>query len=197
MSIKNYAELMAQIASTFPDNNTKAITPALKRAYDIDQLDSEQHYSGLILGGAGTEPITTTPTKWTNWSSNQDDANAIAESDFANNEVKVFEPCVMWITVNIIGDWALLNDLIAEVYMNGAIHPTTPITSAGAGYGAGVPVNFTIPRRRFVVTAAMISAGGGSAKVSIYHSVSSGSFTATIDFCSLDCEYFPLSIRTV
>ena len=197
MTILNQAEMEAELLTLFPDNITALISPADIRQGHQNIIDSLQGYPGVIDDGVAlTNAITATPTKWTNFTTDVTTPNALLEANVANNRVLAKEPGLYFITYRQFGSWPFNEDLRAEIYVNGAPNPFTPISFAKEGQGAGDPSLVSVTDIAFIITSAMITAGGGSAAIELYYSSDTGPFNYDQDDVLMGVEYNPLSIRT-
>jgi len=200
MTILNEAELKANNDAWFTTNGAGLITGANLNTFNIDLIESLQSYPGVISDGlvAGNN-ITATPTKWTNFTTNDTSPNTIFEADQANSLIKVFEPCLTFITFRFNAQWPANEDLISEIYVNGAPNPITPASVTKEGKGATDPELISVTDIAYVINSAMIAAGPGGAyaEIELFLSSATGPFTLDQIDVLIGAEYNPLSIRTV
>jgi hypothetical protein len=197
MTILNETELNASIATI---NDAGANTAAEVRQVFTDLKDSLQSYGGVIDDGVSVgNSITTTPTKWTNFSVNQTGPNQMLEADVANNRILVYEPALYFLTLRFQGKWAANEDLRFLVYVNGSPNPISPISFAAEGNGATDPKIVSVTDIAFLINSAMIAGGTGGtqAEVELYFQSDSGTFNLDQDDITMGMESNPLSIRTV
>jgi hypothetical protein len=196
MTIKNDVQLKADSDAIFADNAAGGIIPSNHRQFNDDMLDSVRPYSGVITGGAVSGyTITETPAILSTFDASPITTNALFQGDFANSHIDVFSACNVFATVKINGEWSTQEDLKIEIYVNDVPNPITDVSFTQKGEGTGNPISISSANNLFVITQAMVDAGGGAAKVSIYASNAAvGSFDLEQIEVTLWIQYVAFSI---
>jgi len=209
MTILNRAELDSQIQADLlnflPTNGNNDITAEDVRncltSITADQNDSLQAYAGSISGDV-VEDIEifngeVNAVQLTTFNSNDTTENDIFLPSFTNNQIRVKEPAVYFVSVLFNGMWGGTEDLSLGIYVNGVPNTSTPIVISDEGRGIADPLTVAATRLPFVINSAQISAGAGSAAVEIYAWSTTGEFNLDQSSISLGMSYYPLTIRTV
>tara|TARA_R100001198_G_C5223003_1_gene204539 strand:+ start:922 stop:1521 length:600 start_codon:yes stop_codon:yes gene_type:complete len=198
MSILNEAELEVLKDSRFANNSTGEISATDLRDHMQDMFDSDKPLSGVITDGIVSNiPITATPTKYDNFTTNITSENEIFVPDQANGRIGVKEPIFGFVSIKLNGAWNNGEDLKIQVYSNGLPNPITPIEFEQEGQGGSDPNLFNIVLVPFIITSSMISAGGGQAWVEMFVSSDTGNFNVNQYDVSFQYQYRVYSIRTV
>jgi hypothetical protein len=198
MTIKNDTQLLADNASLFADNSAGDITEAVFRGYNVDMIESLKPYSAVLAGeDVPSFGITETPAKLTTFNTSPVTENDIFLGDATNDEIGVKVECNVIATIKLDGKWAATEDLKLDLYVNGAPNPITSVSVQKVGSGTSNPDTISSASNLFVITQAMVDAGGGSAKVSIYASnAASGSFDLEQITATLALQYVTFSIAS-
>ena len=135
MARKTIVELLAEIGTMFPDNNTGAITPAIQRAFLTDLVDTYTPAYGAIsieTGVARTFNITPSLLVWsTNYIAQSPEWTADAPTGKITRAQAVI---TNRISVNVDVELPANRELIATLYKNGvATTWRTKISGSGAG----------------------------------------------------------------
>lgn len=198
MTIFNQADLIAEINTLIPDNITGDVSPADVRQSMGHMIDSLQAYGGVISDGSNPGiAVTATPTKLATFAANDTPENALLNPDFANNKIIVKEAALYFIELDFTGEWGTNENLTLSVFANGVVNPVSPRSVIQEGLGVSDPQNMAISGRAFIVNDAMITAGGGSVDVEIFHSSTTGNFTLDQLDIAFGLVYSPLTIDNV
>lgn len=153
MSIKSIAELLAQADTSFPDNSTQLITPAVLRTFVKDFLDSVAPAIGGITLTSLAKALNATPSPLSPWNATLQATAGVYTTSVALGEVIRYIATAALTgatdfvtgTVSVEGPSGGLVTL--ELYKNGvATGYKVSVTTNGAGksesaYMAGVSYN--------------------------------------------------------
>jgi len=140
---KSITELLAQAASSFPDNTTGAITPALLRTFVEDFLQAIAPAYGILQKTAsqtvtlGLTPVAISYTTSTDSNANQTNSSA------PNGKVTRLERGTSTINFTMDIECAANRFITATMYKSGVATPWR-ITVNGAGTGNPVGMSLTI-----------------------------------------------------
>jgi hypothetical protein len=199
MTIRNQADLEAQIASRFADNLDGDISEADIRDQFTDHIESLQSYAAVCSGDAVTGfTVAETPTLYPDLldTNSTPSATPVVEADFANNQLKVFENGRYEMTFRLQSEWTDNKNISFLVYVNGIPNIFTPIAFTQEGIGSPTALSFTAVT--FLINSAMIifQGDGTYAKVQLFLDADSGT-TFTQTTLTFGLSYGPLSIDTI
>lgn len=198
--IKNRDELDALKTSLLPDNTTGDISPADIREYFRLSEASIDPRAGVIVGGVQDNiPVTATPVKLAYFTVDAASDDVLFTADSANDEVLVHGNCRCPFTLRFQGKWAAGEDLTLELRINDAV-PTNPSniqTVTVEGKGATDPEAISFTAVNLTINDDDLTAGGGSASVSVWISSTTGNFDLDQVQCTFGVSYTPYTIRSI
>ena len=198
MAILNEAELRAANETLFQTGVVGGITAAKVREWNVDVIESDRSYRVVLSGGVVNGiSVTNTGVIWDHYDASPYPSNALLTPDFVAGSISAFEPALYFATIRFNGKWPANEDLNFHLHVNGAENTSTPILFSKEGKGINDPELVSVTDLDFIITSAMVAAGAGAAKVELFISSTTGTFTLDQATVTLSLRYDPQSIRTV
>lgn len=200
MTILNRVEMASAISTNLPTGGS-GILAVDHRDVLTDLVSSVGTYIGSMSGGVdGPLAITATPTKISDFTTDDSPANDLFTPDAANDRILVNDPCAVFVNYRLAGEWATNDDLEVEIYLNGIINPSGTIYRKQEGAGAADTQNIIISQRGFIINQFAIDNGtgpSGEAAVEVFWSSATGNFNVDQLDVAFNIIYIPFSIRAV
>ena len=141
MTRKTATQLLAQSASSFPDNSLGSITPALLRTMVNDFIDSVKPATCAIQLTTASPALTTTDAGWTWTSTTLADSPEYTAPTLVGGIVNAALPCTVAIDFTIDVAIAATRLVTFTLYVDGII---TPWAISVQGSGATNPDSVTL-----------------------------------------------------
>ena len=193
MTLRGRTALQNQIDTLFASAKPAGISAEDGREMFQDIMDSfaPQAVDMTLSTDDQNVSVTATPTLYNGPYQANTPANTIFTPDPANGRIRATRSCFCLVTFRMIGEWAAVEDLVIEIYANGAPHPTTPKSIVQEGPGSNDPFAISFTRLGFPVFASMLV--GGFCDIEVYFSSLTGNFTLDIEQLELAAEYTALT----